>query len=199
MDEMLAEWSTNEDHILAQLNELGDRWDDDLAATDEQYYKQTRRTRRHLTADIQLIERELERLKAAFALNNEVLDYDCRVLKLREEERLDVALRQKRRLARLTERFRQLKEELDQAGKERDAEEGRLVKEVEQLRKDCRTMERKFATIKNANDAQLESVCRMAEDRIAELLKKVRPARSYSDHGHLYLFYAAGHDRRKDF
>lgn len=184
MDEMLAEWSSSEDRILKELAELGDRWDDDLTETDEQYYRQARDTRRLLTADIQLIERELERLKTSFILNNEVLDYGCRILKLREEERSAVAFRQKRRMARLTERFRQLKEELDQTGKERDAEENKLAKEVEQLRKDCRGMERKFGTIKSANDAQLESVCRMAEDRISELLKKVshfktNPVRSF--------------------
>lgn len=175
MNRVLGEWSSSEDKILKDLNELGEQWDEDLSNTDAHYYQQSRQTWRQLTTDIQLVERDLEQLKANFVLNNEILDYDCKVLKFREEERAGLIFRQKRRINRLSERYRRLKEQLDKAGEERRKDENRLIREVEHLRRDCGAMEKKFCTIKAANDAQLESLCQLAEDRIGELLKKVIP------------------------
>lgn len=170
---MLADWSASENQIIRELNELGSQWMDDLYQTDVYYYNECTQIRNSLTSDIQLIEQELEKLKVDFALNNEVLDYNCRVLKLREEERAGVIVQHKRKINRLTDRYRQLKEESNKAGQVRREEELKLIKEIEHLRKDCESMECKFSTIKGANDRQLESVCEMAEDRISELLKKV--------------------------
>ncbi|KZS13586.1 putative Dynein regulatory complex protein 1 [Daphnia magna] len=173
MDQMLADWSASENQIIRELNELGSQWMDDLYQTDVYYYNECTQIRNSLTSDIQLIEQELEKLKVDFALNNEVLDYNCRVLKLREEERAGVIVQHKRKINRLTDRYRQLKEESNKAGQVRREEELKLIKEIEHLRKDCESMECKFSTIKGANDRQLESVCEMAEDRISELLKKL--------------------------
>lgn len=173
MDRMLADWSSGEDELLAELNRIGDEWADDLEQTDEYYYRETAKTRDRLTDDIQLIERELERLKASFALNNEVLDYNCKVLKLREEERAMLAARQKRKICRLNDRYRRLKEECDRTNQAHRDEEMKLAREVDQLRRDCDNMERKYFSIKNANDRQLEDVCHLAETRIDELLKQV--------------------------
>ena len=173
MDEMLADWSTSENEIVHELNDIGSQWVEDLAQTDVYYYNECSQTRQRLTTDIQLIEQELEKLKVDFALNNEVLDYNCRVLKLREEERAGLIVRNKRKINRLTDRYRQLKEENDKVEMIRRGEQLKLIKEVEHLRNDCDSMERKFSAIKSANDHQLESVCEMAEDRISELLKKV--------------------------
>ena len=173
MDQILVEWSATEDQILHELNEIGDQLATDLINTDAHYYKECSRTRNNLTDDIHLIERELEKLKTSFTLNNEVLDYNCRVLKLREEERASVITRHKRRITRLTDRYRQIKEESDKINKAHCDEELKRIREVEHLKDDCESMERKFSTIKTANDRQLESVCQLAEDRICELLKKV--------------------------
>jgi len=173
MSRILGDWSTSENDILQELNDMGERWDDDLTATDELYFKKARRTRNALTTDIHLVERDLEKFKTSFALNNEILDYNCKILKLREEERAELVFRQKRRMARLNDRYRQLREELDRSGQEKKVEESRIMKDLSHLRQDCQAMERKFATIKSANDVQLDSVCRIAEDRIGELLKKV--------------------------
>lgn len=173
MDQMLAEWSATENQILHEMNEIGDRWTADLTDTDIFYYQECSRTRNTLTDDIQLIECELEKLKASFTLNNEVLDYNCRVLKLREEERAGLILRYKRKINRLADRYRQLKDESDKAKQKRREEELKLIKEIQHLKVDCDTMERKFVTIKTANDHQLESVCQLAEERINELLNKV--------------------------
>ena len=173
LDRLLLEWSTTESEILCELTLLGDRWDQDLDATDKQYHSQSHYARHSLTDDIQLIESELEQLKASFLLNNEVLDYNCRVLKMREEERVALAQRQKRRIDRLTERCRKLRDELDQSAYIRRKDELKLVKENQQLRLDCDNMERKFRTIKTSNDHQLEAVSLKAETRITELLKKV--------------------------
>lgn len=173
MDQMLVEWSTTEDTILRELDEIGDQLIADLNHTDAFYYQECTRTRNNLTDDIHLIERELEKLKASFTLNNEVLDYNCRVLKLREEERASLIVRHKRKINRLTDRYRQLKEESDKISKMHGDEELKRAKEIEHLKTDCESMERKFSIIKTANDRQLESICQLAEDRIAELLKKV--------------------------
>nr|CAH0109653.1 unnamed protein product [Daphnia galeata] len=173
IDQMLADWSTSENEIVGELNDIGSQWVDDLDQTDAYYYNECCRTRNRLTADIQLIEQELEKLKVDFTLNNEVLDYNCRVLKLREEERAGLIVRNKRKINRLTDRYRQLKEENDKIEINRQGEEIKLIKEVEHLRTDCDVMERKFSTIKSSNDRQLESICEMAEDRISELLKKL--------------------------
>ena len=173
IDKMLADWSTSENEIVGELNDIGSQWVDDLDQTDAYYYNECCRTRNRLTADIQLIEQELEKLKVDFTLNNEVLDYNCRVLKLREEERAGLIVRNKRKINRLTDRYHQLKEENDKIEINRQGEEIKLIKEVEHLRTDCDVMERKFSTIKRSNDRQLESICEMAEDRISELLKKV--------------------------
>ena len=173
LDRLLEEWSVTESSILNEMTQLGDRWDEDLDATDQQYHSQSHDTRQSLTDDIQLIERELEQLKASFLLNNEVLDYNCRVLKMREEERAALGSRQKRRIDRLTERCRKLRDELEQSAYIRRRDELRLIKENQQLRQDCDNMERKFHTIKTANDNQLEAVCQLAETRISELFKKV--------------------------
>lgn len=170
---MLAEWSSTEDQILHELNELGERWVIDLNETDQHYYNECRRTRNSLTDDIQFIESELEKLKTSFTLNNEILDYNCRVLKLREEERASLITRQKRKINKLSDKFRLLKEHSGKATRSAHEEEKKLVREVEHLKNDCEGMERKFAIIKGANDRQLDSLCQLAEDRIGELLKKV--------------------------
>lgn len=175
LDDMLADWSSREDEILHRLNDIGQRWAADLNETDAYYYRECSRTRNTLTDDIQSIEQELEKLKTTFALNNEVLDYNCKVLKLREEERAAVILRHKRRINRLVDRYRALKEQTDKAIKSRSEEEMKVVKEIQQLRSDCDSMERKFVTIKTANDRQLDSVCQLAEERIDQLLNKVNP------------------------
>ena len=170
---MLADWSNKEDQIARQFNEIGQNWAKDLTDTDTYYYLECCRTRNVLKDDIQRIEQELEKLKTKFALNNEQLDFNCGVLKLREEERAAIILRHKRKINRLVDRYRQLREETDKAVKYRREQELKTIKEIEQLRIDCDSMERKFATIKTSNDRQLDSVCQLAEKRIDQLLEKV--------------------------
>lgn len=170
---MLNELSTEEDLILTELNESGERWCQDLRETDRHYYNSARETRQTLTDNIYHVETELEKLKADFSLNNEVLDYNCKILKMREQERADFAYRQKRKIARLTERYQQLKVEYDKSQKKRTEEKVKLQKQIDRLKLDCKAMEMKYFTIKNTNDRQLEDLCDMAEERLDQLLFQV--------------------------
>lgn len=71
---------------------------------DEKY----RETKIRLDTDVQLLEQELEHIKALCLVNSEKLDYNYQVLKKREDENVIIKNNQKRTLNKYVVSFRYL-------------------------------------------------------------------------------------------
>lgn len=75
-----------------------DNHEEELQKVHRDHEEKYRETRIRLETDIQMLEQELEQVKALCLLNSEKLDYNYQVLKKREEENVYIKNHQKRRL-----------------------------------------------------------------------------------------------------
>lgn len=75
-----------------------DQFHEEMYRLHVNHEEEYRETRISLETDIQMLEQELEQIKALCLLNSEKLDYNYQVLKKREEENVYIKNHQKRRL-----------------------------------------------------------------------------------------------------
>ncbi|KAJ9601346.1 hypothetical protein L9F63_000484, partial [Diploptera punctata] len=83
-----------------------------------------------LETDIQILQQELEQVKAQCLMNSEKLVYNFQVLKKREEENLIVRAEQKRRINRLRDNVNALRKKVAETEKSMNSESTKLTEEI---------------------------------------------------------------------
>ncbi|XP_059584479.1 dynein regulatory complex protein 1 isoform X2 [Alligator mississippiensis] len=129
-----------------------------------------------LENDVQILEQQLQQMKAIYQLNQEKLEYNFQVLKKRDEENTIIKSQQKRKLNRLYDVLNNLRMKLARQIKQFQEENQNLTADykriVEQYRDVQKTM-RQFATI---NTQKFLELWLMNEEEAKGLMRKVLDA-----------------------
>uniref|UniRef100_V9KF21 Dynein regulatory complex protein 1 n=1 Tax=Callorhinchus milii TaxID=7868 RepID=V9KF21_CALMI len=129
-----------------------------------------------LENDVEMLEQQLQQMRATFQLNQEKLEYNYQVLKKRDEENMITKSQQKRRITRQQDTLNRLKSKLAKQEKMYQEENQTLTdgynRVVEQY-KDIQSKIRHFAAVDAKN---FEDVWLMNEGEVKELVQKALEA-----------------------
>eukprot|EP00501_MAST-03F_sp_TOSAG23-6_P001050 GSMAST32.ASY1.ANO1.1093.1 assembled CDS len=126
-----------------------------------------------LETDIQVLEQQLQEMRATYQLNTEKLEYNYRVLTERDMENTATLAVQKRRLGRLKEQLSTLMlkyKNNDEAYKQRNAE---LTDEYTRATKQYKDLQKKFRHFQISDNGKFNQLWIMHEEEVREYANKV--------------------------
>ncbi|XP_043223036.1 dynein regulatory complex protein 1-like [Amphibalanus amphitrite] len=131
--EKLDEIVALEEKRLASYIQMTEDHDQEMHAVyceDADEYRQMRST---LEKDVELLQQQLEQLKAACLLNTEKLDYNYQVLRRRDEESTITKSQQKRKLNKLQDVYNGLRQKLAEQERSQRVELQQLTTDIRRL------------------------------------------------------------------
>ncbi|KAK6629830.1 hypothetical protein RUM43_003650 [Polyplax serrata] len=153
--------------------DMVDTFHSELYELHREHQEKYRETRIHLENDIQILEQELEQVKALCLLNSEKLDYNYQVLKKREEENIYIKNHQKRRLNKLQDMVNTLKKKIEEKRMETEDEVKKLTKDVERYHANVLETEKKVEHMSHVNDSKFQNIWDMKSEEAQVLIDKI--------------------------
>ncbi|TPX33079.1 hypothetical protein SmJEL517_g03902 [Synchytrium microbalum] len=154
--------------VDSNLNEL-----ENLRTSDSEEYNVVKIK---LETDVQVLEQQLQQMRATYQLNTEKLEYNYQVLKKRDEENGTILSAQKRKITRLTDHVNALKSKIAKA--ERGYAHEQLVLNDDQARitEQLQELARKFRHFQLADQKKYKEVWAMNESVASDLVNKLLQA-----------------------
>ncbi|XP_046396367.1 dynein regulatory complex protein 1 [Ischnura elegans] len=137
------------------------------------YAEKYRRVKIALETDIQLLQQEVQQIKAVCLMNSEKLDYNYQVLKKRDEESTILKSQQKRKITKLLDQISKLKSKIAETEHKTKVDTAKLTDEVIRLHKNIVDIEDKSEKFSEVNDKKFQGLWKMNQKNIMELLEKV--------------------------
>uniref|UniRef100_A0A1B6H2U9 Dynein regulatory complex protein 1 n=1 Tax=Cuerna arida TaxID=1464854 RepID=A0A1B6H2U9_9HEMI len=132
-----------------------------------------RATKISLEKDIQVLQQQLEQVKAICLLNKEKMEYNYQVLKKRDEESLLIRSQQKRRINKLQDIVTTLRRKLMQMEQSTQAEVKRLTSEVIKLHRNIKDIQLKAEHFCSVNETKYFQLWKFNHDSAQKLLDKI--------------------------
>nr|CAD7399911.1 unnamed protein product [Timema poppensis] len=129
-----------------------------------------------LETDLQVLQQELEQVKALCLLNMEKLDYNYQVLKKRDEENIIMKSQQKRRINKLQDIVNGLRRRIVETERSSSQETTRLTEEVVRLHRNIVDIENKAGHFTQVNDSKYNQLWQLNTDTARALLDKILSA-----------------------
>lgn len=136
----------------------------------EELYRETKIA---LENENQVLQQELEHLKAFCLLNGEKLDYNYQVLKKREDENLIIRSQQKRLINKLRDELNAIRYKTREYKSECGVRFERLTKEIHSLRNSVFQVEAKAELLKQTNDTKFLQVWSHNEEVAIKLIEEI--------------------------
>ncbi|MBN3303289.1 DRC1 protein, partial [Amia calva] len=125
-----------------------------------------------LETDVQLLEQQLQQMKATFQLNQEKLEYNFQVLKKRDEENTITKSQQKRRITRLQDVLNNLRIKLAKQEKQSWEDNRSLTDDYERIMQQYTDTQRKMRQFAAVDAKTFEEMWLMNEAEVKELVEK---------------------------
>ncbi|CAG5124713.1 unnamed protein product [Candidula unifasciata] len=129
-----------------------------------------------LETDVQILEQQLQQMKATFQLNQEKLEYNFQVLKKRDEENTITKALQKRKITRLQDVLNALKEKLTKQEKTFKAENVQLSEDYRRITEQFHDLQRKSKHFIATDAKKFHDIWCMNEEECKNLLSEVLDA-----------------------
>ncbi|KAI8928360.1 sperm tail-domain-containing protein [Entophlyctis helioformis] len=129
-----------------------------------------------LETDVQVLEQQLQQMRATYQLNTEKLEYNFQVLKKREEENGTILGAQKRKINRLTDHLNLLKAKAAKQERTFQQENMSLSEDHKHLTEQFKELQKKFRHFQMADSKKYQEVWKMNEEEARELMRKVLQA-----------------------
>ena len=129
-----------------------------------------------LENDIQILQQQIQQMKATFQLNAEKLEYNFQVLKKRDEENTVTMSQQKRRITRLQDTLNTLKGKLSKQEKSCQDELQGLMAEYRKNTEQYRELQKKVKHFQTMDAKRFYDIWLMNEERVRSLAKDVANA-----------------------
>jgi len=126
-----------------------------------------------LETDVQILEQNLQQMKATYQLNQEKLEYNFQVLKKRDEENTITKSQQKRKITRLQDLLNNLKQKLKKQEKGYGDENQSLTDDLKRITEQYKELQKKFRHFQATDNKRFSDVWKMNEDQIKELVSDV--------------------------
>ncbi|KAJ3042074.1 hypothetical protein HDV00_008155 [Rhizophlyctis rosea] len=126
-----------------------------------------------LETDVQVLEQQLQQMRATYQLNTEKLEYNYSVLKKREEENGTILGAQKRKITRLTDHLNTLKAKIAKQEKGFQQEYMALTDDYKRITEQFKELQKKFRHFQVADSKKYRDVWKMNDELAKELMRKV--------------------------
>lgn len=126
-----------------------------------------------LEIDIQILQQQIQQMKATFQLNAEKLEYNFQVLKKRDEENTVTISQQKRRVTRLQDTLNNLRAKLIKQEKSCQVELQALMEEYRKNTEQYRELQKKVKHFQLTDSQQFYDIWLMNEGKVRGLAKEV--------------------------
>jgi len=146
-------------------------------------------TKIKLETDVQILEQQLESMRASYQLNQEKLEYNFKILKKRDDENTITNSQQKRRLTRLQDNLNNLRTKLSK-------QENMYREEATSLKDDYRRLLQQYADFQKKKDHFEEAdarkftrVWKMNQEEVSNLVSRIEHADQIITEQQLGLHY----------
>ena len=129
-----------------------------------------------LETDIQVLQQQLQQMKATFQLNAEKLEYNFQVLKKRDEENTVTTSQQKRKITRLQDTLNTLRAKLSRQEKAHHSEMVALREEYQKNTEQYRELQKKVKHFQLLDTRRFRDIWKMNEERVRSLSDEVLSA-----------------------
>ena len=124
--------------------------------------------------DIQVLQQQIEQMKATFQLNAEKLEYNYHVLKKRDEENMITISQQKRKITKLQDVLTNLRKKLAKQEEQHQVESINITEEYKKNSQQFSDLQKKYKLFQAADAKKFEEVWEMAEENVRQLAKVVQ-------------------------
>ncbi|KAI9344658.1 sperm tail-domain-containing protein [Obelidium mucronatum] len=129
-----------------------------------------------LETDVQVLEQQLQQMRATYQLNTEKLEYNFQVLKKREEENASILSTQKRKITRLTDHLNLLKTKMTRQEKQYQQEYVSLTDDYKRILDQYKELQKKFRHFQVSDETKYNEIWGMNQEDTGELMRKVLAA-----------------------
>lgn len=129
-----------------------------------------------LETDIQILQQQIQQMKATFQLNAEKLEYNFQVLKKRDEENTVTISQQKRRITRLQDTLNTLRGKLTKQEKSCQVELHALMEEYRKNTEQYRELQKKVKHFQLTDRRRFHDIWYMNEEKVRALARDVENA-----------------------
>nr|CAB3256639.1 dynein regulatory complex protein 1-like [Phallusia mammillata] len=175
-----------EDYLKMRFKRVEDHENqlDSLRTNDTEEYNMVKIK---LETDVQILEQQLQQMKATYQLNQEKLEYNFQVLKKRDEENTITKSQQKRKITRLQDALNSFRIKLSKQEKHYKDENQSLVDEYKRIADQYKELHKKMRHFSATDRKKFEDVWRMNEEEVQSLVEKVLKADETIHHQQLGL------------
>lgn len=126
-----------------------------------------------LETDVQILEQQLQQMKATYQLNQEKLEYNFQVLKKRDEENTITKSQQKRKITRLQDVLNNLKQKLAKQEKQYREDNQALTDDYKRITEQFRELQKKSRHFQTTDQKKFQDIWSMNEEQVRELVHSV--------------------------
>jgi len=126
-----------------------------------------------LETDVQILEQQLQQMKACYQLNQEKLEYNFQVLKKRDEENMITKNQQKRRITKLQDQANKLNTKLRKQQKFYKDENQMLTEEYHRIARQYKDLHKKMRNFSQLDYKRFCDIWVMNEAELRKLVDKV--------------------------
>ncbi|XP_075719909.1 dynein regulatory complex protein 1 [Rhinoderma darwinii] len=126
-----------------------------------------------LETDVQILQQQLQQMKATYQLNQEKLEYNFQVLKKRDEENTITKSQQKRRITRLQDVLNNLKIKLEKQIKLYKEENQSLTDDFKRIAEQYKELKKKMRHFAAVDAKKFHDIWVMNEEEMKQLVQKV--------------------------
>ncbi|KAM9316350.1 dynein regulatory complex protein 1 [Gastrophryne carolinensis] len=129
-----------------------------------------------LETDVQILQQQLQQIKATFQLNQEKLEYNYQVLRKRDEENTITKSQQKRRITRLQDVLNNLRIKLDKQIKQYKEENQSLTDDFNRIVEQYKELQKKMRHFASVDAKKFHDIWVMNEEEMKQLVQRVLEA-----------------------
>ncbi|ESP00267.1 hypothetical protein LOTGIDRAFT_225997 [Lottia gigantea] len=126
-----------------------------------------------LETDVQILEQQLQQMRATYQLNQEKLEYNFQVLKKRDEENAITKAQQKRKITRMQDVLNSLRIKLTKQEKQYRDENTQLTEDYKRIAEQFRDLQKKSKHFMATDAKKFADVWCMNEEECKEMLNSV--------------------------
>ncbi|XP_068136038.1 dynein regulatory complex protein 1 [Hyperolius riggenbachi] len=129
-----------------------------------------------LETDVQILQQQLQQIKATFQLNQEKLEYNYQVLKKRDEENTITKSQQKRKITRLHDVLNNLRIKLDKQIKQYKEENQSLADDFKRIVEQYKELQKKMRHFASIDAKKFHDIWVMNEEEMKQLVQRALEA-----------------------
>ncbi|CAG5095885.1 Oidioi.mRNA.OKI2018_I69.XSR.g14384.t1.cds [Oikopleura dioica] len=174
--EKAAHLSKTENNYLEDRFELRDELQSEIDRLRLRDAEDLHTTKIKLETDVQVLEQQLESMRASYQLNQEKLEYNFQVLKKRDDENTITNSQQKRRLTKMQDQLNSLRSKLEAQEKKARVEGCNLREDYRRLLQQYADFQKKKKHFEDADNKKFREVWEMNMQELMELVNRTLQA-----------------------